>query len=651
MKEERKNLRYDSPTKSSLIVKQTNVLTKNDLDSMLFKLKKYKNELEIIESEKIKNLSFNKEKIEKLDKDLKEIANLQDIELENERVSVKNKTTFKESKLEIEEKINSLIEKLKISNDKYKNELDYTNTLNFMILTEKETLDKINENLVIVSEQKQAVKYSLKNLENNQNENKKKLKNFEIVKESLSNEHEKLDQMLVLQDKKLDEVTKNLQIQKNEIQNLQKTSLETEKFWEAKYKGEKTEILQKIKDLESKKVSKLNQENYLIKLILGLDIISRYFVNLDKENKEINVQDLFLSEDYKTFTANKYNIYQDETNILYTYTNHFTNSTKHLLTNSSNNNNYNFKESGTVNEINLNDNYNFETKILIKDLKFKFDNLEIDFSSYFNLLAKLINKTAFYHTQMMNFNQKQIHLTSKKDINTLKVKEILKKNYKNFESLIVLNSKFNDFIKKNSYIANFNSNRESNKLKEKGEKLILLETPLIFNEFYKKCNNLISDLKVYFEFIYFNFKNLIPLISDSKTKELSRKIIKTLKNTFLKKNLNNELHDNLTYLNALFNFIKVSVNPENENNNENLNKERKDKINSFLKSENFLVNNMLNIFSSPDITLQTFLFAWFSNEEIYIHIIKDIHSLLNRLKQSSKSASLKITTNEGKFLK
>jgi len=130
------------------------------------------------------------------------------------------------------------------------------------------------------------------------------------------------------------------------------------------------------------------------------------------------------------------------------------------------------------------------TKITLNNIKEKFLSLDMNYEQLFEFYSKLTNKTMFYHNNMMHFNLKQIRLESKKDKYSLKVKEILQKNYHNFHSLVKNNTKFRTFMDNYGDL----KHNEKSKVNE-----IELSTPSHFNDFYQKCEKVSNQIKIFFE--------------------------------------------------------------------------------------------------------------------------------------------------------
>lgn len=79
-----------------------------------------------------------------------------------------------------------------------------------------------------------------------------------------------------------------------------------------------------------------------------------------------------------------------------------------------------------------------------------------------------------------------------KDKYILRVKELLSKNYKNFEDLVKNDSKFKKFMK--IYAS-------ENKMKKQNISEVKMNSPAFYLEFYAKSNNFFAEIKGFFDYV------------------------------------------------------------------------------------------------------------------------------------------------------
>ena len=97
--------------------KSSNFLSRDDLNAMLFKFKKYYNDLKKANSIKENNINILKENSKSCDKRISELESLKDIEFEKENIGIGG--AINESKEQIQEKIEKMIFEKKNLDQKY----------------------------------------------------------------------------------------------------------------------------------------------------------------------------------------------------------------------------------------------------------------------------------------------------------------------------------------------------------------------------------------------------------------------------------------------------------------------------------------------------------------------------------------------------
>jgi hypothetical protein len=585
---------------------QKNMLSTNKLNAMLHKLKKHYNDMNNIRKAKDLQVEILEKKTSDIQKQIKCKENFADIDFPSEKISIQDYEKLKETKEEIQEKIQNLIE---IKNQlllKYQSETEYGNTLNNLIEIEKKNYENLNEHLFETEEKINTIKTAKRNLEFNNEEFGKRQKVFFNFKKTQELECNRLDDVIEFQDMNNLNISEDLKTKLEENQGMQRELKTLESNLETEHKRNKEKILKEINKNEKIKLEKISEQNKLIKLVIGLDLIKNYFIDLDKQNIEINNANLLKSDDYKLFKSKEYAVIDEESNLLNNITimqgnanlttennrqdktdeeninqinnkvinkSNFLNFQNNVSQNHSNihnnntsnmNNNANVNNANNMNSSNANfynsanvtnkfNNGKEKCKIHLKDLKDKLDNLDMNFDTMFNFYTKIINKTNFFHNHMINFNFKQISLESKKDQYTKRVRQIIEKNSKNIEDLIKLNPKFQNLLK----ILNLDiKNNDFTKIvKEKIGNLDFISKVNMnkYEEFYIKCQKYFSDLKTFNEFIIFNLEKVTE---EYQADEASKEIIK---NKFLKVKKNYEIEhenanvcDRVEYLNQLF---------------------------------------------------------------------------------------------------
>ncbi len=528
---------------------------KEDLHGMLHKLKNYYNELNKLRNKKLNQLEELKDKFQGLNKQIEEKLAFSDIDFPNERITIEDYEKFNDSK-ETRESIQIKIENLTLEKNqllqKYENEIEYGNKINNLINIEKKNYDDIYEHVLQTQEKINTLKMAHKNLEINREEKVKKEKIFVKVKKDLECEINKLDDVIDFQTKNYFNIVAELK-SKNEINQQKFKEIEMKDVnLEMQHKKSSDKIITEIQ--KSKQIKSLNREkeSQVIKLILGFDIIKKYFIDLVKQGKEINTSELIKSEDYKTFMSEKFSIKENN----YESVSSTSNNLNNININSSD---ANFKLYTNYNTTNEDDKYPTRSKISLKTLKDKLDNLDIDYDKIYDFYTKIMNKTNFFHNHMINFNLKKISLENKKEMYTEKVRQIISKNSKNIEDLKRYDSNFEYLFR------NFEKEIKSTSMYENLKRKIkdFDPNPSQYVDFYKKCGKYLSDVKTFNEFLKFNFKKIKLDCTEDSLKSVifdnNKKIKENIKN---EKNISNI--EKIEYIRDLFKNIELEYLKENK---------------------------------------------------------------------------------------
>jgi hypothetical protein len=509
-------------------------LGKTELNAMLFKLKKYFNELHTMSKAKERDLSSLREQFENLEKKAQHIKSFKDIELKNEKISVKETTMFKESKEAIQNQVEKLIENKKSIEIKYKNEIEYQNTLTHLIKSQKEKLQTLNDIMTTNSEKITTIKNFNINLEINNIENERKSKNLKIVFDNLHKEKTNLSQFMLYGKNQVNIITEQLALKEINLKELKREIDRENDALENSLKTDKEKVLKELKETEILKKNKHEKENEYLKLILGLDLIKKYFLDVDRQGKEINYSEIIESNEFKTFTSKKFYLKDEEKskdsseylNKIFSrtdkdfYNKNFQENKsiiKPLRPETFKHNSIDHKSSEKVaNSSNYTgfraSSYNRGSQeiciIYIKEINEKFQDLDIQYDDLISIYSKINYKTSFYHTNMINLNMKIINLESKKDNYKEEVQKIMSHNYQNFNDLVQNNSRFENFMvgMKKEILLSRNI-LMTQRFKKDMNKILSDDTKFIdYKSQYYKLHNFMSTMKSFLENINTFFK-------------------------------------------------------------------------------------------------------------------------------------------------
>ena len=208
------------------------------------------------------------------------------------------------------------------------------------------------------------------------------------------------------------------------------------------------------------KSSNMNKENYIIKIVFGLELIQKYLLNSFDVNPKDATRMLYESQEYNVFISEKYIIDESIRN----------NSPKKI------------KFSSTD---------EFKSKINLSEIKKKFDNLNIEYDDIFDLYSKITNKQTFNHNIMMKYNIKQIRLESAREAHSKRIQALVSKHYKNLDDLIKNNSKVEALMNKFQYM-NYSYQKEI-------KTYSFHENNVDNRDFFDKCSKLIYEVKSFFD--------------------------------------------------------------------------------------------------------------------------------------------------------
>lgn len=507
------------------------ILSQDNLNALLCKLKNYYNEVLCMTTKKQKNLNILRDSSSYLNFQHSQLLEFQDIDLPDEKISVKNFNELKVSKEQIENSVRTLLKEKGELDYKYKNELEYSKTIEYMYEKEKMTLEKIHEVTKQTEEKIATIQKYQKSLDDNINERKKKKQNFLDLLTKLKND------INIIKKVSKNQAQKNTNLDSSIIQKeadneelKEKIKMNQERQY-SDIRQYKENVKHQINITNEKMKAKIEKEKMYIKTILCLELIQKYFIN----KEEFSITDLNESKEYKDFLCERLTLYDDNNNIIFNsdfnsqningHHHHFgktkSNFSKTAISFGPGKTN---KTTGTFKH----------TRLTLSELKSKFDNLNLTKEMIYEYHSKITNRINFYRNTLKNYNNKQIFFENKKDKFSQKVKEILNKDYKNFEDLINNNSRFDDFISKNrSLIQKAKEKREliknnkvinvytAEELKENEDNELITHTPLetMAIDLYKNCHSLIRENKNFFENIARQCEYYIDNHSAGKTRE------------------------------------------------------------------------------------------------------------------------------------
>ena len=133
--------------------------TESELNSLLFKLKKYYSEVIAINKKKAEELIFLKNVHNFEEFKLNQVIELQDIELPDEKISVRNYKELRLTKDEVEIQLRNLLKEKQRLDELIKNASEYFKTIEYMCEEEKNRFKEIKSEINIIQERIHSIKH------------------------------------------------------------------------------------------------------------------------------------------------------------------------------------------------------------------------------------------------------------------------------------------------------------------------------------------------------------------------------------------------------------------------------------------------------------------------------------------------------------
>ena len=262
------------------------LMSETELNSLLYKLKHYYSDVITINNKKEESLILLKETLNFEQFKLNQVIEFQDIELPDEKISVKNFNELKLTKNEVEKQLKNLLKEKQNLDELIKNAWEYFKTIEYMCEDEKNRFMEIKKETNVIGERI-----------NNVNQYQRII-DYNLGKDKIKNEEEKEINMKLKQD--IDLVEKVNMTQKRKNENLDKVILEKEKeVEELKNKLIQLKRLNKkenslyqndiqlqIEKAKEEAEAQKNREKKCIEIIYCLYLIQNYFINEEHFDRE-----------------------------------------------------------------------------------------------------------------------------------------------------------------------------------------------------------------------------------------------------------------------------------------------------------------------------------------------------------------------------
>jgi hypothetical protein len=280
-------------------------MTETELNTLLYKLKSYYSDVITLNNKKEESLILLKQILNKEQFKLNQVIEFQDIELPEEKISVRNFNELKLTKDEVEIQLKQLLKEKQNLDELLKNAEEYFKTIEYMCEDEKNRFMEIKKETNVIEERinnvnqyQRIINYNLgKNKIKNEGEKeingklKKDIELVEKVNENQKKKNELLDRIIFLKGKKVEELKRKLielkRQNKKDHNNLYQNDIQRQ--------------IEKVK--ENGENQKINEKK-CIEIIYCLHLIQNYFINEENFDRQ-NMQS---SKEYKLLSNNKFAI-------------------------------------------------------------------------------------------------------------------------------------------------------------------------------------------------------------------------------------------------------------------------------------------------------------------------------------------------------
>ena len=500
----------------------------DQLNSLLYKLKNYYNELSTYNGQKLERLTKLKSELEKDELKLQKMKDLQDIDLTEEKISLKDFNELKLSKEEIERKLHNLIDEKNKIEYSLKNQEEYNRTIEYMLEDEQNRLFSIKKQSHEIREKIKTLDRYQKIVQSNMNINDKEDQKFQELNNKIDNDIKLVQKVEAEQNSTNDKIQNKIYLKENDVRILEERIKELKGFKKNDLKVSKDELKIKIENAKEFEKKRINDEKKCVEIINCLFLIQKYLYDENTYDKNQLTQ----SDEYKLLmqlndetniimksdekinkkedNKNNYeNIYKSEGDLLQKEsknqfhskiasaknnknllfpdsieTPNINKTAKNILKNlplnkssksSRNFKNNSFKKIKTKTQMTFYQTcsdlitvYSDDSNKLNELLK-KFNSITITKIEITDFISSLLSKLDFLGEQLNFFHFKELNLENKKSQYNKKVNDIISNNFFIFEELTKNNSKCKEFLEKNE---DFIKKMKKNNKKKLGKKII-----------------------------------------------------------------------------------------------------------------------------------------------------------------------------------
>ena len=269
-----KNMSKSNPVEFNLlnVKRDKKILGNHELTYMMHKFKSYYNFLQKLTLDNKGNIEQQKILERKYENLLKEgVINFKECGI-NDDITLFTTSSSENIKMRVE---NLQIAKKELLMN-LEHEHDYSQSLRVKLMSERENILYYHDLEIEVRDKLKIVTKSVTDLDENQSEHSKKTRNLRKTKDELDDKIRTMNSLVYTQTSKGGQISKNLELRRNELihdkETLTKKNIKMEKTTVEK----KNRYKELIRSVDKIKTNKIENENRVIKTILGLDLLKRY---------------------------------------------------------------------------------------------------------------------------------------------------------------------------------------------------------------------------------------------------------------------------------------------------------------------------------------------------------------------------------------
>ena len=280
------------------------LISQSQLNSLLYKFKHYYNDIRTMNNEKEKSLISLKETLKFEQFKLNQLIEFQDIELPEEKISVRNFNELKLTKDDVEQKLKEYLKEQQNLNELIKNSLEYFKTIDYMCENERNRFREIKNEINNVEEKINNVEKYQKIIDYNLGKDKIKNKGQKEINIKLRNDLALVDKVNDNQKRKQNYLDIIISKKEKKIEELKNQLIEYKKQNKTENNLHQIDKQKQIENMKEYTEDQKNKEKRCVEIIYSLFLIQKYFINEEKFDRK----KMESSKEYKLLSNNIFDI-------------------------------------------------------------------------------------------------------------------------------------------------------------------------------------------------------------------------------------------------------------------------------------------------------------------------------------------------------